>query len=390
MTLAAVTSRLKPLLRIVYILFGLYVGAVLLYIIVTLVDPETASPMPAPELTEVNQRLSQAQDSWEQKKTASPLNAQALQKAQLILLEATADHFRIHSVIAPEINNMSQFQQVTPGALAGLQNSEISQSYPYIWSYLLAGSFPVFGHGLSDSPVVAYYNPYFDLALMTQWEMGTANDSASTGVFKLTKAWPVTGRAFIENRDSLASDTPPGSGVGKLFEVKIVNGAQGFTNSFEDRYLPFDRTTIALSIDAKVEQQSISIAENRIFALLQWVSDARSISAPVNYANGIETLQGALAATSPEQLKALLPANNPQSAEELFILSPTIRSGMTPYMVIDKNVIFIDPLKLPTAFISTYFEPVGVEYTLALALLFDLHTSYAGNTNNGGLENAAE
>jgi hypothetical protein len=53
-------------------------------------------------------------------------------------------------------------------------------------------------------------------------------------------------------------------------------------------------------------------------------------------------------------------------------------------MVINQNVIFIDPINLPTAFISTYFEPAGVEYTLALALLFDLHTSYPGNTNKGG------
>jgi len=389
MTLTAILTRLKPLLRLVYIIFGLYVVAVLLYVMVILFNPETASTS-KPVSAEIDQRLSQAQESWEQKKIASPLNAQALQKAQLILLEATAEHFRTHSVTASEISNMSQFQQVRPGALARLLNAEISQTYPYIWSYLLAGSFPLFGHGLSDSPIVAYYNPYFDLALMTQWDITAASDTTSTSIFKLKKAWPVTGRAFIESRASLASDTPPGSEPGTLFEVKIVHAAQAFTNSFEARYLPFERTTIALSIDAEVEQQSISIAENRIFSLLQWVSDARSISAPVNYANGIESLQGALAANSPDQLKALLPVNNPQSAEELFILPQTIRSGMTPYMVIDKNVIFIDPIKLPTAFISAYFEPEGVEYTLALALLFDLHTRYPGNTYNGGRDNAGK
>jgi len=273
-------------------------------------------------------------------------------------------------------------------------DGEVSQNYPYIWSYFLAGSFPIFGHALSDSPIIAYYNPYFDLALMTQWEKTATSDvvkvkDTTTG-FNLIKAWPVTGRAFIENRDSLASDTPSGSEADILFEIKIVNAAQTFTNSFEDRYPPFERTVVTLQINKETKQQSISIAENRIFSLLQWVSDARSYSAPVNYANEIETLQSSLSATSPDELSALLPANNPQSAQELFLLPQDVRTGMTPYMVIDKNVIFIAPINLPTAFISAYFEPSEEKYRLALAALFDLHTSYSSNTLKGGIENAGE
>jgi len=390
MTALTASSRLKPLKRIAFILFGLYLGVLLLYGLAIILNPETYS-----KSVDIDQRLSQAQETLRQKKIESPLDVKVLEKAQLHLLEATAEHFRVHAVIAAKAADISQLKQVTPGAIQGLLEGEVSQSYPYIWSYFLAGSFPIFGHALSDSPIIAYYNPYFDLALMTQWEVTATSHAAAvtdttTTDFKLSKAWPVTGRAFIENRDSLASDTPSGSEASTLFEIKIVNAAQTFTNSFEDRYPPFERTVAVLHLNAETEQQSISIAENRIFSLLQWVSEARSHLAPVNYANEIETLQGSIAATSSDELSTLLPANNPQSAQELFLLPQNVRTGMTPYMVIDKNVIFIDPINLPTAFISAYFEPSEEKHTLALAVLFDLHTSYHGNTLKGGLENAGE
>ncbi len=43
---------------------------------------------------------------------------------------------------------IAPFEQVVPGALEDLVNGEISQAFPHIWSYLLAGSFPVFGYAL--------------------------------------------------------------------------------------------------------------------------------------------------------------------------------------------------------------------------------------------------
>ncbi len=389
MTLATASSRFSLLKRIIFILLGLYLGILLFQGLAIILNPETYS-----KSVDIDQRLSKAQETLRQQKIESPSDEKALEKAQLRLLETTAEHFRVHAVIAAKAVDISQFKQVKFGAMQGLLDGEVSQNYPYIWSYFLAGSFPIFGHALSDSPIIAYYNPYFDLALMTQWEKTATSDvvkvkDTTTG-FNLIKAWPVTGRAFIEKRDSLASDTPSGSEADILFEIKIVNAAQTFTNSFEDRYPPFERTVVAQHINAETEQQSISIAENRIFSLLQWVSEARSHSAPINYANEIESLQISLSETSPDELSALLPANNPQSAQELFLLPQNVRTGMTPYMVIDKNVIFIDPINLPTAFISAYFEPSEEKYRLALAVLFDLHTSYSSNTLKGGIENADE
>ena len=272
---------------------------------------------------------------------------------------------------------MAQLAQVTPGALREFVDGEISAQYPYIWSYILAGSFPVIGNALGEDPIVAFYNPYFDLALLTHWRFADAAESAAG--YKLMRAVPVTGRAFIENRAPLATDEQVGSDAPTAIEVRIVNAAQAFVASFEERYAPFGQLSTFPVVGTSAKRTAISIAENRVFYLLQWVSAARDPDAPVNYAAAIAALQGALSAATPGPLEGLLPADNPQSAALLFSLDADIRAGMKPYLVIDKNVIFIDPVNLQTGFISAYFQPAGQSHVPALVMLVDLAASLPAN-----------
>ncbi len=390
MTTASVPSRLSAFLRYLGIAIGLYVAAVVLYGVVIFIGTLLPGPEPSAVSSTNNPGLSQALANWQQLKIDSPADAQALDDAQLLLLEATAEKFRNTAFIDTATTGIAPFEQVVPGALEDLVNGEISQAFPHIWSYLLAGSFPVFGYALGDLPIVAYYNPYFDLALVTQWRLSDAEGTGTPAGYTLTQAWPITGRAFVEDRDPLESDIPLGRAPDTLFEVQIVNSAQIFVVDFEERVPPFERVSSPLSIAPEAKQQAISIAENRIFYLLQWVSEARDPKAPVNYANAIGALESALSATSADALAALLPADNPYTADELFTLLPAdVRESMLPYLVIDENVIFIDP-NLPTAFLSTYFKPGGQGYTLALALPFDLHTIYPLNTDEATAEQADE
>jgi len=374
------SSRVRRFLRYIGIAIGLYVTALLLYAIAIFFITLISGSEPASTTDTIDSRLSQALVNWQLKKIASPLDSKALDDARLLLLEVTAEHFRQNAFITTETPTGTSFQQVAPKALQDMLNGKVSQAYPHLWSYLMAGAFPVFGYALGDFPVVAYYNPYFDLVLMTQWAI------SNTG-FVPIQAWPTTGRAFIEDRDSLASDKQIGKEPGTLFEVQIVNAAQGFTVVFEDRVPPLERLSSTLSIDPEAKKQAISIAENRIFSLVQWVNDARDPAKPINYAKEIDALQQALSATSSDDLKTLLPADNPQKADELFLLPANNRESMQPYLVIDRNVIFIDPNR-PTVFLSSYFEPAGQGYTLALALLFDLHKVYPSNNNKVGTKHA--
>jgi hypothetical protein len=301
--------------------------------------------------------------------------SRAVDDLQLLLVGNDVVEFRKGAVMVSETKAMTQLAQVTPGALQELLEGRISAKYPYIWSYVMAGSFIVIGNSLSDDPVVAFYNPYFDVALLTKWRFKDHTETTAQPGFKLMEAVPVTGRAFRENRPSVATDKPIWTDSEALFEVRLVNAAQGFVATFEERYPPFGRDSVALPADLAARSAAIVVAEERVFALLRWVIDAQNPDAPVNYAAAIKQLKGALAAASSDKLQALLPKDNPQSAAMFFRLEPNIREGMRPYLVVDKNVIFISPIQFPLGFISVYFEPADKGFVPGLMLLFNLGAS---------------
>jgi hypothetical protein len=308
-------------------------------------------------------------------KTAGAGDAQTMADAlQLTALDSNVENFRAGAVTASNTQAMTKLPEVAPGALQDLLHGQISTKFPATWPYLISGSFIVIGNSLSDEPVVAFYNPWFDVALITKWSFKDL--AGAKAGFRLMQAFPVSGRAFLENRSTLSTDKPIWSGSNALFEVRIVDAAHRFIATFEERYPPFGRDSATLLADNNAIATAVSLAENRAFSLLRWAIDAQNAAAPVNYVAGIESLRGALSASSPARLAALLPKDNPQSAETFFRLPPEIRKGMKPYLVIDRNVIFLDPQNLPTGFISAYFPPDGEGYTLGLAALFNLEASY--------------
>ena len=94
---------------------------------------------------------------------------------------------------------VAELPQVAPGALQVLLEGEISTQFPLIWPYVVAGSFTVIGNALGNDPIVAFYNPYFDVALLTRWSFNDHTETETEVGFKLMEAVPMTGRAFIEN-----------------------------------------------------------------------------------------------------------------------------------------------------------------------------------------------
>jgi hypothetical protein len=311
---------------------------------------------------------------------AKALGADATDAAdclQLATVGREVEKFRASAAAASDTKAMSALPAVAPGALQDLGKGEISARFPYLWPYVMAGSAIVIGNSLGNEPVVAFYNPYFDVALLTKWRPRDTGGTTTKPGFVMIQAIPMTGRAFLENRPSLATDQPVWSDANELFEVRIVNAAQGFVKTFEERYPPFDRSSVAFSAGAAAIGAAISVTENRVFDLLRWVIDAQNASAPVNYKSGIDQFREALAAPGPARLSVLLPADNPQGAPSFFQLPPGVRKGMKPYLVVGENVIFVDPIDLPTAFISVYFRPAAHGYVPGLAGFFNMEASYA-------------
>lgn len=155
--------------------------------------------------------------------------------------------------------------------------------------------------------------------------------------------------------------------------MRFLHAAQNFVKVFEERYPPYGQDSVAFSASADSIATAINVNENRVFYLLRWVIDAQNASSPVNYKSGIDQFRDALAASSPEKLSALLPADNPQNAQTFFRLPADVRKGMKPYLVIGEDVIFLNPIDHPTAFIAVYFGPAAHGYVPTLAALFNLN-----------------
>lgn len=302
----------------------------------------------------------------------------AADSVQLLAIDSAVEKFRAGAVHASDMKAVTALPEVAPGALQDVSRGQISAKFPYIWPYVIAGSFVVMGNALADEPVVAFYNPYFDIALLTKWTFTDPGGTASKPRFVLIQAIPTTGRAFIENRASLSTDQPIWSDSKGILEFRIVNAAQNFVKVFEQRYPPFDRGSVAFSAGAGAIAAAISVAEKRVFDLLTWVIDAQNARAPVNYASGIHHFREALAASAPGKLSALLPADNPQRAPAFFQLPADVRQGMKPYLVVGQNVIFLDPINLPTGFISVHFTPATHGYVPGLVGFFNMAASYPG------------
>jgi hypothetical protein len=293
---------------------------------------------------------------------------------QLATLGRDVESFRASAAAASNMKTMTALPAVAPGALQDLGKGEISSRFPYVWPYIMAGCATVIGNSLGDEPVVAFYNPYFDVALLTKWTFRDPGHTTAKPGFVMIQAIPMTGRAFIENRVSLSTDYPVWSDSKELFELRFLHATQNFVKVFEERYPPFARDSVVFSAGADSIATAINVSENRVFYLLRWVIDAQNASAPVNYKSGIDQFREALSAPSPGKLSALLPADNPQNAQTIFRLPSDVRKGMKPYLVIGENVIFLNPLDHPTAFIAVYFRPAAHGYVPALAALFNLNS----------------
>jgi len=309
--------------------------------------------------------------------------SQAADDLQVRLLSSDAEQFREEAVRVSDTTAMTELSQVSSGALQDLLEGEVSSQFPYIWPYVMAGSFNVIGNALGDDPIIGFYNPYFDVVLLTRWRFRDHTQTETDIGFKLMEAVPITGQAFFEMRSSLATDEPVWADSEGIFEGRLVNAARAFVATFEERYPPLSRDSVSqlagAGDDAVSRRTAVSVTENRVFFLLRWVIDAQNPDAPVNYADAIEQLQSALAADSTDDLEELLPKDNPQDASIFFELGADIREGMKPYLVVEENVIFIDPIRFSTGFISAYFQMTDDEYEPALVALFSMETSDASD-----------
>jgi len=313
--------------------------------------------------------------------------SQEVGDTQLIALGHDVEKFRGAAVMVDDTKALAGLPEVAPGAFDDFLKGEISAKFPFIWPYVIAGSLTMMANALGDEPVAAFYNPYFDVAILTKWKF-EAEAAAGPG-YQLIEAVPVSGRAFLENRATQSTDQPIwADSPARLFEIGIVKAVENFVAAFEERYPPYGHDAVVLSSDAGSANVAVALVEERVFFLMRWVIDAQDASAEVNYSAAIQQLREALSDSSPDKLEALLPRDNPQRAEFFFDLDDGVCEGMRPYLVVKRNVIFVNPL-FPKVFLSVYFEPGDAGYRPELVALFNLGADILTEGPDGDLIDAA-
>ena len=201
-----------------------------------------------------------------------------------------------------------------------------------LWPLFFAGALTLAGNMHGERPVVCYYNPLFDAALLTTWEVrdGTARIVA------------------VALRPG--ADIGPGGGGGgplvrwmvspKPLTEALPEQTAAFAAAFERAYPPEGEARSELPAPA-IPPEAIDGLEGLLFVVLtqlQFLHDPSlsGIGAVVGEMRGI------LAGGDKEALARALPARNPVSADDLLHLPLDARTEVRPvYAVVSERKLLV-------------------------------------------------
>jgi hypothetical protein len=255
---------------------------------------------------------------------------------ELLLVElwGKATQFRKLAVDKPKLDAWKRSALVRPGALDRLEQGKITPVYRELWNWVLMGSQVVAGSTMSDAPVVAFYNPFIDAALLTTW---THVDDKG---WKMADAVPVTGAAFVARRASRDGDRP-GYGKGAALEEGIVANSRRFIASFEAQYPPFGRQNRGVAAGEAGTRAALKYIEEGSYALIGMLASSEG-AAQVE----VRSIHRAMTERTSDTLSLMVGAGSPLSAEGYFRLSQRTREQMTPYFSVGGVTLSVDPESL--------------------------------------------
>jgi hypothetical protein len=252
---------------------------------------------------------------------------------ELLLVElwGKATQFRKMAVEKPRLDTWKRSALVRPGALDRLEQGKITPVYRELWNWVLMGSQVVAGSTLSDQPVVAFYNPFIDAALLTTW---THVDDKG---WKMSDAVPVTGTAFVARRASRSGDRP-GYGKGTALEAGIVANSRRFIAAFEAQYPPFGRQSRGVAGGDAGTQAALKYMEEGSYALIGMLASSEGAAQPE-----VRSIHRAMTERTSETLAQMIGSASPVSAEGYFRIPQRTREQMTPYFSAGGVTLSVNP-----------------------------------------------
>jgi hypothetical protein len=189
------------------------------------------------------------------------------------------------------------------------------------WAHFFDGTFVLLGTDASGTRVTAFYNPYYDAAVLVSWDD--------------TVPEPRMRRAATVSGDRIRGDAAAG-GAGLPGWLSTAGASSGglsaqfarFVAAFERHYPPPGRASDAaeLPVDDAASREGIQLlGDIQVAALLA----LRDRLLPALTALSLE-LRAALARGDENALTGLLPKENPVTAREILQLPELLRASLVP------------------------------------------------------------
>jgi hypothetical protein len=208
------------------------------------------------------------------------------------------------------------------GALGFLVGSTSYQEAPAIWSYFFSGAVILGGQMESPNPVIAYYNPYLDGVLLTQWEQ--KDGQARIIAADLRIASQMAGQQSAHPNLAWWLSEMARRPIAQV--LKEQYGA--FLNAFGRTY-PVD-STVLVKLETSRDVAAVrTILEGQAIPSFLNLANLQNPKSPV-FSPELAAMKKALRSGDALALSKLMPANNPMKAEALAAQSSWIRQTAVP------------------------------------------------------------
>jgi hypothetical protein len=205
-------------------------------------------------------------------------------------------------------------------AFAALLASEAYRQDPYPWSHFFGGTFVLLGRAAGGGAVAAFYNPYYDVAALTHWELQDREP-------RMSRAAVVDGARF---RGETAAVAPMPAWLGTQVPLARSLPAQGaaFISAFERRFpasaaAGAGRGLPADDRDAVARVQQLGAIQTAALVALDDGTLPDLSAADL-------ALRAAFTRGDEATLRAHLPTDNSVSAAELLQLPHALRGTLLP------------------------------------------------------------
>lgn len=207
-------------------------------------------------------------------------------------------------------------------ALGFITSSDSFQKTPAIWSYFFCGAVVLGGNMESSQPVVAFYNPFLDGVLLTQWTRQGDKSRLVAADLRIGSEMAGQKSANPELAWWLLE-------MGKRpLPVVMREQYTAFVKAFTKKY-PVDSHSVAKITASKDVAAVRTIIERQAGSVFLNLIALEKPSSP-SYSPELKLLKKALAQDNAKSLAKLMPAKNLMTAEEIIKQPANLRQRAVP------------------------------------------------------------